>query len=61
MCVHILYSFFTCTVVGAHFSLLQIKTPAQLEAAFSFLSATASDSLKVDEFEVACGVGMSNY
>ncbi|XP_051146108.1 glutamine--tRNA ligase, cytoplasmic [Andrographis paniculata] len=37
---------------------LKIKTPAQLEAAFSFLAATASDSLKVDDFEAACGVGV---
>lgn len=37
---------------------LQIKTPAQLDAAFSFLTAIASDNLKVDDFEAACGVGM---
>ncbi|KAL0380778.1 UNVERIFIED_CONTAM: Glutamine--tRNA ligase, cytoplasmic [Sesamum angustifolium] len=36
----------------------KIKTPAQLEAAFSFLSATASDDLKIDDFEAACGVGV---
>lgn len=40
-----------------YFLLLQIKTPAQLEAAFLFLSPIASDSLKVDDFEAACGVG----
>lgn len=40
------------------FFLLQIKTPAQLDAAFSFLTAIASDNLKVDDFEAACGVGM---
>lgn len=39
------------------FLLVQIKTPAQLEAAFLFLSTIASDSLKVDNFEAACGVG----
>lgn len=38
--------------------LLQIKTAAQLEAAFGFLAAIASDSLKVNEFEEACGVGI---
>ncbi|CAI0552927.1 unnamed protein product [Linum tenue] len=36
----------------------KIKTPAQLEAAFSFLSNTASESLHVKEFEEACGVGI---
>lgn len=36
----------------------KIKTPAQLDAAFSFLTAIASDNLKVDEFEAACGVGV---
>lgn len=39
---------------------LQIKTAAQLEAAFAFLSSIASENLKVDEFEQACGVGMRN-
>lgn len=40
----------------------QIKTLAQLEAAFTFLSATASEDLNVIELEEACGVGMSlNY
>ncbi|KAL6571056.1 Glutamine--tRNA ligase, cytoplasmic [Orobanche gracilis] len=37
---------------------LKIKTPAQLEAAFSFLAATASDDLNIDDFEAACGVGV---
>lgn len=37
---------------------MQIKTPAQLEAAFAFLSDIASENLKLDEFEEACGVGM---
>ncbi|CAA3026121.1 glutamine--tRNA ligase-like isoform X1 [Olea europaea subsp. europaea] len=37
---------------------LKIKTPAQLEAAFSFLDANASDKLKVNDFEAACGVGV---
>lgn len=36
----------------------KIKTPAQLEAAFAFLSDTASETLKVDKFEEACGVGI---
>ncbi|KAK6134127.1 hypothetical protein DH2020_032127 [Rehmannia glutinosa] len=36
----------------------KIKTPAQLEAAFSFLAATASDNFKADDFEAACGVGV---
>lgn len=37
---------------------LKIKTPAQLEGAFSFLSSTASESFKLNEFEEACGVGV---
>ncbi|XVE75206.1 hypothetical protein DITRI_Ditri12bG0077100 [Diplodiscus trichospermus] len=36
----------------------KIKTPAQLEAAFSFLSNVASDNLQRNEFEEACGVGV---
>ncbi|KAJ6689647.1 hypothetical protein OIU85_006003 [Salix viminalis] len=36
----------------------KIKTPAQLEAAFSFLSSTASESFELKEFEEACGVGV---
>ncbi|KAI5677563.1 hypothetical protein M9H77_08513 [Catharanthus roseus] len=36
----------------------KIKTAAQLEAAFAFLSSIASENLKVDEFEQACGVGV---
>ncbi|KAJ6350948.1 hypothetical protein OIU78_006965 [Salix suchowensis] len=36
----------------------KIKTPAQLEAAFSFLSSTASESFELNEFEEACGVGV---
>lgn len=38
--------------------LLQIKTPAQLDAAFSFFVNTASEKFKLNEFEEACGVGM---
>ncbi|CAK9149312.1 unnamed protein product [Ilex paraguariensis] len=38
--------------------LLKIKTPAQLEAAFSFLAASASESFNVSEFEKTCGVGV---
>ncbi|XWS34969.1 hypothetical protein CRYUN_Cryun21dG0083200 [Craigia yunnanensis] len=34
----------------------KIKTPAQLEAAFLFLSNVASDNFKRNEFEEACGV-----
>ncbi|KAJ6901132.1 hypothetical protein NC652_027043 [Populus alba x Populus x berolinensis] len=34
----------------------RIKTPAQLEAAFSFLSSTASESFELKGFEEACGV-----
>ncbi|RAL47255.1 hypothetical protein DM860_013220 [Cuscuta australis] len=36
----------------------KIKTSAQLDAAFTFLMANASGSLKVNEFEEACGVGV---
>lgn len=36
----------------------KIKTPAQLEAAFSFLSNVASENFKRNEFEEACGVGI---
>ncbi|KAL0326986.1 UNVERIFIED_CONTAM: Glutamine--tRNA ligase [Sesamum angustifolium] len=36
----------------------KIRTPAQLEAAFSFVAATASDNLNVVDFEAACGVGI---
>ena len=38
--------------------LLQIKTPTQLEAAFSFFSTTGSENFKINEFEETCGVGM---
>ncbi|KAK6921725.1 Glutaminyl-tRNA synthetase, class Ib, non-specific RNA-binding domain, N-terminal [Dillenia turbinata] len=38
---------------------LKIKTPAQLEAAFSFLGSTASENFEVKEFEEACGVGVN--
>ncbi|KAK6931522.1 Glutamyl/glutaminyl-tRNA synthetase, class Ib, catalytic domain [Dillenia turbinata] len=38
---------------------LKIKTPAQLEAAFSFFSSTASENFEVKEFEEACGVGVT--
>lgn len=36
----------------------KIKTPAQLEAAFSFFASTGSENFEVDEFEEACGVGV---
>ncbi|XP_050935511.1 glutamine--tRNA ligase-like isoform X3 [Cucumis melo] len=35
----------------------KVKTPAQLEAAFSFFSAAGSE-IKLNEFESACGVGV---
>ncbi|XVF44185.1 hypothetical protein PTKIN_Ptkin02bG0100800 [Pterospermum kingtungense] len=38
--------------------LSKIKTPAQLAAAFSFLSNVASENFKQNEFEEACGVGV---
>ncbi|CAI9096164.1 OLC1v1032248C1 [Oldenlandia corymbosa var. corymbosa] len=38
--------------------LSKIKTPAQLEAAFTFLASIASEPLEVDKFEQACGVGV---
>lgn len=38
--------------------LLQIKTPAQVEAAFAFLTVTGSEDLEISKFEEACGVGM---
>lgn len=37
---------------------LQIKTPAQLDAAFSFFSNNGPEDFKLDELEAACGVGM---
>ncbi|PHT73067.1 hypothetical protein T459_23852 [Capsicum annuum] len=40
------------------FSILQIKTPMQLETAFAYLFASASENLKVHDFEEACGVGV---
>ncbi|KAL5546330.1 hypothetical protein UlMin_006017 [Ulmus minor] len=36
----------------------KIKTPAQLEASFSFFAATASENFNLNEFEEACGVGV---
>ena len=38
--------------------LLQIKTPAQLEAAFAFVTVTGSENLDINKFEEACGVGI---
>lgn len=35
----------------------QIKTPVQLEAAYSFLGKIGPEELKLHEFEEACGVG----
>lgn len=39
---------------------MQIKTTAQLDAAFTFFSHTGSESFKLHEFEEACGVGMQS-
>ncbi|XP_059655493.1 glutamine--tRNA ligase, cytoplasmic-like [Cornus florida] len=36
----------------------KIKTPAQLEAAFSFFATTGSENYRINEFEEACGVGV---
>ncbi|XP_042477926.1 glutamine--tRNA ligase, cytoplasmic [Macadamia integrifolia] len=36
----------------------KIKTPAQLEAAFSYLGNVGPDEFPVNEFEEACGVGV---
>ncbi|CAO2181181.1 unnamed protein product [Urochloa humidicola] len=36
----------------------KIKNPAQLDAALSFLTNTGPDSLDVEKFEEACGVGV---
>jgi hypothetical protein len=36
----------------------EIKNPAQLDAALSFLTNVGPDSLDVEKFEEACGVGM---
>ncbi|KAI8539091.1 hypothetical protein RHMOL_Rhmol09G0154100 [Rhododendron molle] len=36
----------------------KIKTPAQLEAAFSFFATTGSETFKVNDFEEACGVDL---
>ncbi|XP_038693600.1 glutamine--tRNA ligase, cytoplasmic [Tripterygium wilfordii] len=36
----------------------KIKTPAQLDAAFSFFLGIGPGNLKLDEFEEACGVGI---
>ncbi|KAL7589078.1 hypothetical protein Lser_V15G37115 [Lactuca serriola] len=36
----------------------KIKTPAQVEAAFAFLTVTGSEDLDINKFEEACGVGV---
>ncbi|KAL8205193.1 hypothetical protein R6Q57_008744 [Mikania cordata] len=36
----------------------KIKTPAQVEAAFSFFTITGSEDLDISKFEEACGVGV---
>ncbi|KAI7758304.1 hypothetical protein M8C21_014666, partial [Ambrosia artemisiifolia] len=36
----------------------KIKTPAQVEAAFAFLTVTGSEDLDISKFEEACGVGV---
>lgn len=38
---------------------LQIKTPAQLDAAVSFFDKNSPEDCKLNEFEEACGVGKS--
>lgn len=38
--------------------LSKIKTPAQLEAAFSFFTSTGSENFQLNDFEEACGVGV---
>jgi glutaminyl-tRNA synthetase len=37
---------------------IQIKSPAQLDAALSFLSNVGPEYLDIGKFEEACGVGM---
>ncbi|XP_047330436.1 glutamine--tRNA ligase, cytoplasmic isoform X2 [Impatiens glandulifera] len=37
---------------------LKIKTPAQLDAAFSFFLNTGAEDFKIKDFEEACGVGI---
>lgn len=51
MCFGVTVFIYTCVF-------LQIKTPAQLEAAFSFFATTGSETFKDNDFEEACGVGM---
>lgn len=51
---------FKCNDVSHAIDHMQIKTPAQLEAAFSFFATTGSENFKLNEFEEACGVGITN-
>ncbi|XP_010272844.1 PREDICTED: glutamine--tRNA ligase [Nelumbo nucifera] len=37
---------------------LKIKTPAQLEAAFSFFTSVGQEKFQLNDFEVTCGVGV---
>ena len=58
-----IFNFMSFTVKGfsiTWFLFIQIKTTAQLDAALSFFGTTASEDLRLNEFEEACGVGMSN-
>lgn len=58
-----IFNFMSFTVKGFSFTwflFFQIKTTAQLDAALSFFGTIASEDLRLNEFEEACGVGMSN-
>lgn len=44
--------------INIHLLIWQIKTPAQVEAAFAFLTVTGSEDLDISKFEEACGVGI---
>jgi hypothetical protein len=52
------YSSHCLKYVCEHGIPFQIKNPAQLDAALSFLSNIGPDSLDIKKFEEACGVGM---
>lgn len=38
--------------------ILQIKNPAQLDAALAFLGTVGPETFKLNEFEEACGIGI---
>lgn len=56
---------FPANAIGHRPTLLQyvvsskIKTPAQLEAAFSFFARTGAEKFTMNEFEEVCGVGVT--